>query len=52
MLRHYKKCPIGKMKGKTGWCVVSHTTHKVLSCYPSKKAGEKALKRISRFSKS
>jgi len=51
MLRHYKRCPIGARKGKLGWCVVSHRTGKVLSCYSTKKKGEKALRRLTRFRK-
>ena len=50
MLRRYKKAPKGKFKGKTAWCVVSHKTGKVLSCYGTRKAGEKALRRIEKFS--
>jgi len=51
MLKHYKRIPIGKLKNKPGWCVVSHRTGKVLSCYKTKKKGREALKRIARFSK-
>ena len=50
MIRHYKKIPIGKNKGKEGYCVVSHKTKgKILSCYLSKAGAEKAIERYARF---
>jgi len=51
MLRHYKKAPIGRFKGKSAWCIVSHRIGKVLSCYKTKKLGQKALNRLARFRK-
>lgn len=49
MIKRYQKIPIGKNKGKSGFCVVSHTTGKVLSCYLSREAAQKALQRYQMF---
>ena len=51
MLRKYQHCPIGRLKGKSGYCIVSHRTGKILSCYRTKKLGQKALNRLARFRK-
>jgi len=51
MIRKYKKIPVGKNKGKSGWCVVSHTTGKILSCYLSRLGAKEALARYARFRK-
>ena len=50
MLRFYRKAPKGKFKGKPAYCVVSHKTGKVLSCYSTKRKGQKALRRYEIFS--
>jgi hypothetical protein len=49
MLKHYTKASIGEYKGKPAWCVVSHKTGRVLSCYGNKREGLKALRRIEMF---
>jgi hypothetical protein len=49
MIKHFKKAPIGRLKGKPAYCIVSHRTHKVLSCYTKKGQAKKALKRMSYF---
>ena len=51
MLRKYKRCPIGRLKGKSGYCIVSHRTGRVLSCYKTMKLGQRALNRLARFRK-
>lgn len=52
MIVKYKKIPIGKNKGRNGYCIKSHTTGKLLSCYLTKKEAQKALRRYARFRKS
>jgi len=50
MIRKYKKIPIGRFKGRSGFCVVSHTIPgKILSCYLSRTGAEKAIERYRRF---
>jgi len=50
MIRKYKKIPIGRFKGRPGFCVVSHTKPgKILSCYLSRAEAEKAIERYRRY---
>jgi hypothetical protein len=49
MIKYFKRAPKGKLKGKPAYCIVSHRTHKVLSCYRTKGQAKKALQRMHIF---
>jgi len=49
MIKYFHKAPIGRLKGKPAYCIISHRTGKVLSCYKTKRSAKKALKRMNYF---